>query len=50
MNRDPAWTPDGKRFLLLQDVASQAPANQPPPGFVVVLNWVDELKRLVPAK
>jgi serine/threonine-protein kinase len=39
---------DGQRFLLLKDVET-AGANKPPqPELRKVLNWVEELKRLVP--
>jgi Tol biopolymer transport system component len=38
-------SPDGKRFLMIkQDVSS----DQPAPRIVVVQNWLEELKRLVP--
>ena len=41
-------SPDGKRFLLLKDVAT---ASKPdPPEIRIVLHWFDELNRLVPAK
>jgi Tol biopolymer transport system component len=39
--------PDG-RLLMLEDPAGLA--NRPPGEMVVVLNWAEELKRLVPAK
>jgi hypothetical protein len=40
-------SPDGKRFLMIkQDV----PGNQPAARIVVVQHWLEELKRLVPAK
>ena len=40
-------SPDGKRFLMLkQDVSP----NQPAARIVVVQNWLEELKRLVPTK
>ena len=40
-------SPDGKRFLMIkQDVS----ANQPAARIVVVQNWLEELKRLVPTK
>ena len=38
--------PDGEKFLSLRDVASEADGTQR--HFVVVLNWAEELKRLVP--
>ena len=42
-------SPDGQRFLMIKEVsdASQAAA---PRNLIVVLNWVEELKRLVPTK
>jgi eukaryotic-like serine/threonine-protein kinase len=39
-------SPDGKRFLLIRDVSAQPSAL---PTITVVLNWFEELKRLVPA-
>jgi serine/threonine-protein kinase len=38
-------TPDGERFLL-----TKLPGEQPRPHIVVVLNWDQELKRLVPTR
>jgi len=35
---------DGKRFLMIQN----AQRSSPPPELVLVFNWFDELKRLVP--
>ena len=40
-------SPDGKRFLMIKDASTQ-PAS--PRQLVVVLNWFEELKRLVPKK
>jgi serine/threonine-protein kinase len=37
-------SPDGKRFLMIKDLDSRPSALQ----LMVVLNWVEELKRLVP--
>jgi hypothetical protein len=37
-------TPDGRRFLMLQNVELPPPPSQ----FIVVLNWFEELERLVP--
>ena len=37
--------PDGQRFLMLKDVEEQASARS---QLIVVLNWFEELKRLVP--
>ena len=41
-------TPDGRRFLLIQqrDAVPQPPLTH----VVLVQNWVDELKRLVPPR
>ena len=38
-------SPDGKRFLLLKETDEQSP-----PHVIVVLNWFEELKRLVPTR
>jgi eukaryotic-like serine/threonine-protein kinase len=40
-------SPDGKRFLMLKDVQRD---DTMPVGFVVIVNWSEELKRLLPAK
>jgi hypothetical protein len=42
-------SPDGQRFLMIKD---NADGDQPstPASMVVVLNWLEELKRLVPPK
>ena len=37
--------PDGQRFMMLKDLEEQASA---PSQLTVVLNWFEELKRLVP--
>ena len=37
-------SPDGQRFLMIK----AGGANQAPPQIVVVQNWLEELKRLVP--
>ena len=42
-------SPDGQRFLVLKENANDTQASELP-GFVVVQNWVEELKRLVPQK
>ena len=42
-------TGDGKRFLVLRD-GTDSVKNAVSSGFVVVLNWTEELKRLVPTK
>jgi Tol biopolymer transport system component len=41
--------PDGQRFLMIKD-GSGADAAAAPRTLVLVLNWVEELKRLVPTK
>lgn len=38
-------SPDGKRFIVIKNVAEPTAA---PPQLVVVLNWYEELKKLVP--
>jgi serine/threonine-protein kinase len=39
-------SPDGRRFLMIKDAATDA--NAPPPQINVILNWFEELRRLVP--
>jgi serine/threonine-protein kinase len=41
--------PDGQRFLMIKEGASAEQA-APPRSLIVVLHWVEELKRLVPTK
>jgi hypothetical protein len=41
-------SPDGKRFLMIKSAPSGTPSAAL--QLVVVLNWVEELKRLVPSK
>jgi hypothetical protein len=41
-------SPDGRRFLILKEIASST-QNTEPPHLIVVQNWHEELKRLVPA-
>ena len=42
---------DGKRFLGLIDATQTDPSGKPePPQIRMVLNWSEELKRLVPAR
>ena len=41
---------DGQRFLLMKDAAPTDQAASPEPQIVVVQNWLEELKRLVPSK
>jgi eukaryotic-like serine/threonine-protein kinase len=38
-------SPDGRRFLMVK-----RPANRAPPQIVIVQNWFEELRRLVPGK
>jgi serine/threonine-protein kinase len=40
-------SPDGRRFLMIKEIASAG--NAPAPQIVVVQNWTEELKRRVPA-
>jgi hypothetical protein len=40
-------SPDGTRFLLIKRLD---PTDKAPPSLVVVLNWDEELKRLVPTR
>jgi hypothetical protein len=39
-------TPDGRRFLMIKSAAAATSSSTP--QLVVVLNWQEELKRLVP--
>ena len=41
-------TPDGRRFLMLDMKVDQPPP--PATHMIVVLNWLEELKRRVPAR
>jgi serine/threonine-protein kinase len=41
-------SPDGRRFLMIKDAAGDA--NATPASMVVVMNWDQELKRLVPTR
>ncbi len=38
---------DGRRFLIIKEETA-AKETRPPPQIHVVLNWLEELKRLVP--
>jgi hypothetical protein len=38
-------SPDGQRFLMIK---ASGGSNQPAPQIVIVQNWLEELKRLVP--
>jgi eukaryotic-like serine/threonine-protein kinase len=42
-------SPDGQRFLMIKD-ASATSDTSTPPQLIVVQNWLEELKRLVPVK
>ena len=42
-------SPDGRRFLMIKD-STTADAKVAPANMVVVLNWQEELKRLVPTR
>jgi len=50
----PSWgrkydiSPDGQRFVFLKRAGSQTGEDASPPHVIVVLNWLEELKRLVP--
>lgn len=46
-NRSYDVSPDGQRFLMIKESAVEQPAATPA-SFVVVLNWKEELNRLVP--
>ena len=40
---------DGQRFLMIKE-ASEADERPPSPRIILVHNWFEELKRLVPTK
>src|SRR5262245_33075897 len=42
-------SPDGRRFLMIKNSAASDPS-APPDSMVVVINWTEELKRLVPRR
>jgi hypothetical protein len=42
-------SPDGRRFVMIKSSAVDDP-NATPTSMVVVLNWTEELKRLVPRR
>ena len=48
-SRNYAVAPDGERFLMIKPAATTEDASAPAPQIIVILNWGDELKRLVPA-
>src|SRR5262249_48417029 len=39
-------SPDGRRFLMTKPIQPTGGSSAPPPQLVVVLNWLEELKRL----
>jgi eukaryotic-like serine/threonine-protein kinase len=43
-------SPDGKRFLMMKESASNASAGEGPRRINIVLNWLEELKQRVPVK
>jgi len=47
-NRPYDVSPDGQRFLMIKDSAAES--SDAAPSLVVVLNWQEELKRLVPTR
>jgi hypothetical protein len=42
-------SPDGKRFLMIKEAGVAGPAVAPA-SIVVIENWLEEMKRLVPTK
>jgi len=42
-------SPDGERFLVLKEETGAAQTTTMP-SFVVVQNWTEELKRLIPVR
>jgi Tol biopolymer transport system component len=48
----PMWdiSPDGKRFLMMKDLAPTGSASGRPRRINIVLNWLEELKQRVPVK
>ena len=42
-------SPDGRRFLMIKPVVGTEQGDTPP-SIVVVQNWTEELKRLVPTE
>jgi serine/threonine-protein kinase len=43
-------SPDGKRFLMIKPVPASGAQDGPAARFIIVDNWTEELKRLVPAR
>jgi serine/threonine-protein kinase len=41
-------SPDGRRFLMIKDSGTVGQQTATPPNLVVVQNWTEELKRIVP--
>lgn len=41
---------DGQRFVMIKEIQGTAETTTSPVNMVVVLNWFEELKRLVPLK
>ncbi len=48
-NRAYDVSPDGERFLMMKDAAAERTADKPA-NIVVVLTWIEELKRLLPTQ
>ncbi len=47
-NRRMAVSPDGQRFLLLTNAVEETDGEATQPQVIVVQNWFEELRRLVP--
>ncbi len=47
-NRRMAVSPDGQRFLLLTNATETTDGDATQPQIIVVQNWFEELRRLVP--
>jgi hypothetical protein len=45
-----ALSPDGHRFLMMKDAPAERDDVSAQTQIVVILNWIEELKRLAPAK
>ena len=46
----PAWAPDGKRLLMMKPAAAIGEISVIEERIIVVQNWFEELKRLVPSE
>ncbi len=46
--REAALSPDGQRFLFLADATETADGEAAEPQILLVQNWFEELRRLVP--